>query len=803
MALEGYGRKRKFPKTPEPRPSPGASSGAGLLFVVQKHYASRLHYDLRLEHEGVLKSWAVPKGPPLDPRDKRLAVQVEDHPYAYKDFEGRIPEGNYGAGLVEKWDEGTYSLAGALSRREAERRVTEALRKGHLDFALHGRRLRGNYALVRLKAKKNQWLLLKRSDLGPARAVLAGDLDFEGAVKSPLPEGVRPMLATLVDEPFDKEDWSFEVKWDGYRALAEVKRREVRLFSRSGRPLNAKFPDVAAALTAVPTNALFDGEIVALDDRGRPDFQELQNYRSSGRGEIKYYVFDILYAGGYDLRTLPLRRRRTILEALLPVSGTVRLSESIEKDGRAFYRAAEKNGLEGIMAKDLDSPYLSGRRTEYWLKIKTQKRQEAVICGFTGPRASRKHFGALVLGAFKDGELVYIGHVGTGFDERSLESIHEKLKPLVTSQSPFVREPKTNTPVTWVMPKLICEVKFSEWTADGSLRHPVFLGLREDKSPEEVGREQARAAGAVLKRLDLKTRAELTHLDKVFWPNEGFTKRDVITYYWRMADWILPYLKDRPQALNRHPNGIEEKGFFQKNILQTPPAWVKTIRIPSESQGKELNLLLCQNRDTLLYEANLGCIEINVWNSAIGHLDSPDYVVLDFDPLETPFFNAVEAVLAAKNLLDELDVPAFCKTSGGKGMHIYIPLAPRFSHEQAREFAQLVSLFVSRRHPDLTSLERSPDKRKGKVYLDYLQNRYGATMAAPYALRPREGAPVSTPLEWKEVTTELDPLNFNILTVPERLSGRGDVWKDLFKKRLDINSALARFEKWRKKRKPA
>ena len=355
-------------------------------------------------------------------------------------------------------------------------------------------------------------------------------------------------------------------------------------------------------------------------------------------------------------------------------------------------------------------------------------------------------------------------------------------------------------PVQWVEPRLICEVKFSEWTADGRMRHPVFLGLREDKSPQEVRREQSRPSGAILKKIEIKTKADLTHLHKVFWPQEGYTKKDLIEYYERMANWILPYLKDRPQSLNRHPNGIEEKGFFQKDIKQPPPEWVKTVKIPSESQGKEVNYLVCQNRDTLLYLANLGCIEINVWNSVVQHLDSPDYVVLDFDPLETPFFNAVEAVLATKGLLDEIGVPSFCKTSGGKGMHIYLPLEPRFSHEQAREFAHLLSTIVNRRHPDLTSLERIPANRKGKVYLDYLQNRWGSTMAAPYAVRPREGAPVSMPLEWKEVTAKLNPLDFNILTAPVRMSKKGDAWKDMFKRRLDLNKTLAKFDKWRKKR---
>jgi bifunctional non-homologous end joining protein LigD len=821
MALKEYRRKRTFGKTPEPGPS-RPRAGEGRHFVVQKHQASHLHYDLRLEHAGVLKSWAVPKGPSMDPHDKRLAIMVEDHPVEYQHFAGRIPEGEYGAGLVEIWDKGTYAV-NAGPGEDPAKVMAAGLLKGHIDFSLDGKKLRGLFTLVRLKprgdGKNNQWLLMKRSEPAPApppppagrrrgaktdpppRAGSLEERDLEGAVKKPFPSVASPMLATLVDGPFDRDGWAFEVKWDGYRSLAAIKGGKVRLLSRNGKAQNAKFPTVAAALSGFSVEAVFDGEIVAVDAKGRPHFQYLQNSMRAGEGRILYYVFDVLYAGGYDLRALPLRRRRAILEKLLPVSETVRLSEAIEKTGRAFFRAAEANGLEGIVAKDLASPYRSGSRTREWLKIKAQKGQEAVLCGFTRPRSSRKYFGALILGAYRKSKLVYIGHVGTGFTERTLKEIHAKLTPLVTPRSPFAEEPKTNMPVTWVAPRLICEIKFSEWTAEGLMRHPVFLGLREDKSSREVEPELAEPREAVFQKTRFRTRAELTHLDKVFWPGEGYTKGDLVEYYWRMADWILPYLKDRPQALNRHPDGITGESFFQKNLVQAPPPWVKTVTLASESKNKDIRYLVCQNRDTLLYEANLGSIELNVWSSSVPHVDSPDYIVLDFDPLETSFPSVVEAVLAAKEFLDEIAIPAFCKTSGATGLHVYIPLAPRFSYEQARELAHLVCLVVNRRNPDLTSLERTPAKRRGRIYLDYLQNREGATMAAPYAVRPREGAPVSTPLEWKEVTAKLDPLDFNIRAVPKRMVRKGDAWRDLFKKRLDLNAALARFEQWQKSRK--
>ncbi len=805
MGLREYRRKRTFPRTPEPRASRTTASG-GHAFVIQKHQATHLHYDLRLEHAGVLKSWAVPKGPPPSPSDKRLAVQVEDHPLDYQNFAGRIPEGEYGAGLVEIWDKGTYTLDPEPEEGGKARSMTASLRKGHINLFLHGKKLNGHYMLVRFKNQEKNWLFLKRKDPPAAAAEGSGrddspspkDIDLAGAVKAPFPTEVSPMLATLVDGPFDREGWSFEVKWDGYRSLALIRAGQVRLVSRNGKSQNARFPTVAAALSGFPVDAVFDGEIVAVNSQGRPDFQALQNSRRAGGGRILYYVFDVLYAAGHDLRTLPLRRRRDILAKLLPKSKTVRLSESIEKSGRTYFRAAQKMGLEGIMAKDLSSPYRSGERTGDWLKIKTQKRQEAVICGFTRPRASRLYFGALILGAYKKGDLVWIGHVGTGFSENGLKDIYEKLRPLITARSPFAREPQTNTPATWVTPRLVCEVKFSEWTSDALLRQPVFLGLRHDKSPRAVEIEQARPRETALEKPGFRTRAELTHLDKVFWPKEGYTKYDLIDYYRRTADWILPYLKGRPQSLNRHPDGIEGESFFQKNLVQPPPPWVKTVRLHSEGANKDVRYLVCQNRDTLLYVANLGCIELNVWNTSLPRLDSPDYIVLDFDPLETSFPSVIEAVLAAKEFLDEVSLPAFCKTSGATGMHIYIPLAPRFSHEQAGELAHFICLVINRRHPDLTSLERSPAKRRGRIYLDYLQNRREATMAAPYALRPREGAPVSTPLEWKEVTARLDPAEFNIRTVPERLARQGDPWRDLFKKRVDLNDALARFVRWRK-----
>lgn len=826
MGLREYARKRSFARTPEPAPAkpPRRQTPGRLRFVVHKHQARHLHYDLRLEQAGALKSWAVPKGPSMDPRDKRLAIQVEDHPLDYIGFHGRIPEGQYGAGLVEIWDQGDYEPGSGPGGESGETAVAAGLAKGHLDLVFHGRKLTGAFTLIHLKGrgpKGNQWLLFKRKKAppappgpppgpdppGPAAGRAAPKfsaslkaLGLSDAPRGSFPGPLEPMLATLVDAPFDRPGWSFEVKWDGFRTLAVIEGGRVRLVSRNGRTLNDRFPGVAAALAGVPADIVLDGEIVAVDERGRPVFQDLQNARRAGDGRLRYYVFDVLQVGGRDLRPLPLGRRREVLAKVLPVSEITRTSDAVEARGRDFFRAAAANGLEGIVAKDLASAYRPGRRTRAWLKIKARRRQEAVIGGFTRARGSRRYFGALVLGVYRGRDLVYIGHVGTGFDEDTLKDLDARLKPLATKTPPFASPPRTNEPVTWVEPRLVAEIEFGEWTAEGLLRHPVFLGLRDDKAPRQVGREEAvpgPSPAAVRPPRPPRTRAELTHLDKVYWPGEGLTKGDVIGYYAEMAGRILPYLKGRPQALNRHPDGIAGESFFQKNLAQAPPSWVRTVEVASDDGGRRVRYLVCDNRDTLLYEANLGAIEINVWSSSLPHLDEPDYVVLDFDPLETSFGAAVEAVRAAKQVLDEMDLPAFCKTSGATGLHVYIPLRPRFGYDQARQLAKLVCLVVNRRHPDLTSLERSPGKRRGRIYLDYLQNRKGATMAAPYALRPVPGATVSMPLDWREVTARLDPAAFDIRTAPGRAARREDPWRSFFKSGLDPAKALERIERWR------
>jgi bifunctional non-homologous end joining protein LigD len=829
VGLADYRRKRKFDRTPEPR-GKVERRPRELRFVVQKHAASRLHYDFRLELDGVLKSWAVPKGPSLNPADKRLAVHVEDHPLDYRTFEGTIPAGNYGAGEVIVWDEGTYQPAGSSGGDDAGAELRRGLESGRLSIELNGQKLKGEFTLVRTRGRgtggedgKN-WLLIKKRDRWATeedvttldRSVRSGrSLNGSGPVKrttqttsgarsrASRPHDVRPMLSTLVEEPFDRESWLFEIKWDGYRAIAEVGNRNVRLYSRKHTPFNDAFAPVVESLKKLGHSAVLDGEVVVLDESGRSSFQLLQNYRRTGQGHLVYYAFDLLELDGRDLRAEPLRVRRKELASIITGLPGVALSEAVEERGIDFFRAAVNLGLEGIMAKDGESPYREGRRGLEWLKIKTHNRQEAVIGGFTEPRRSRRHLGALILGVHDGTDLVYIGHTGGGSDERQLADLRRKLDPLVQKECPFSTRPKVNAPVHWVTPKLVCEVRFQEWTADRRMRQPVLLGLREDKLARSVRREtphmvrpdtkapRKRAKSARQSPETSAAEPTLTNLDKVYWPKEGYTKGDLIAYYRDVAPFILPYLQDRPLSLHRHPDGIEGKSFFQKDVSRNPPPpWVETVPIHSESTGKTGRYPVCQNAETLLYVANLGCIEMNPWTARVGSLDKPDYLVLDLDPVEVPFSRVIEAALAVRKVLDRAGVESVCKTSGKRGLHVFVPLGARYSHDMARQFAELIAGLVHAELPGTTSLERSPRKRQRKVYLDYLQNRRGQTLAAPYSVRPAPGATVSTPLRWREVRKGLDPTRFTIRTTLRRLDSVGDLWQSVLRGGANLPAAL-------------
>jgi bifunctional non-homologous end joining protein LigD len=848
MSLEEYQRKRDLTKSLEPAPR-AKKPDKVLRFVVQKHAASHLHYDLRLELDEVLKSWAVPKGPSLDPSIKRLAMMVEDHPYEYRNFEGIIPKGNYGAGEVIIWDEGTYHASAVHDIQGSEELLREGLRKGDLKFVLNGHKLKGEFALVKIKSDKgNSWLLLKKQDVfatrdditlkdrsvvsnatiedfkerNPARTPKSdkpapADKPEKKAPAAPMPHEVPPMLATSVQEPFDDPDWIFEIKLDGYRSIAEIEMGKVQLYSRNNISFNQRFAAIVRALESIDRDAVFDGEIVALDDKGRSYFQLLQNNQRTGKENISYFVFDLLYLDGKDLRALPLLTRKETLRNLLPDLAGIRYSDHIVEYGKDFFELARKNNLEGIVAKRGSSRYQTGKRSKDWLKIKIRLQQEAIICGFTEPRGSRNNFGSLVLGVYVDNELVHIGLAGGGFDETSLKEIHAMLQPLVQSKSPFKERAKTDMPVQWVRPLLVCEVGFSEWTDERLMRHPVFLGLREDKDPKMVVREEYSSEAQPVTEMESKNkepsfqkedealkekvvvidgnRLELTNLNKVFWPEEKYTKGDVIDYYRKVARCILPHLQDRPESLYRTPHGITKDGFFQKEAGELPPPWVTTKEIFSKHNGKNIKYFVCQDEATLVYMANLGCIEINPWLSRIPRLNFPDYFVIDLDPEDISFEKVIEAALAVRDVLDRAGATSFPKTSGASGMHIYVPLGAKYDYDTAQKFARLVATMVNHEVPDFTSLIRSPHQRQKKVYLDFLQNKAGQTIAAPYSIRPRPGATVSAPLKWKEVRPGLDPRRFTIVSMPSRIEHLGDLFSGVLGPGIDIETCIENLEK--------
>jgi bifunctional non-homologous end joining protein LigD len=759
--LKAYRGKRRFTKTTEPAGTDKIKSSTGLRFVVQEHHASHLHYDFRLEMNGVLKSWAVPKGPSMNPNDKRLAIMVEDHPFEYKDFEGVIPAGNYGAGRVIIWDKGVYELTGKSS-----------IAKGHLSFILHGKKLRGEFSLVKLKnAKQNSWLLIK---------------------KKVMPEKISPMLAHLAAKPFTRKGWIFEIKWDGYRIIAHVQDKNVTLYSRSHQDYTQIFSPVSRALAKQNINAILDGEMVVLDEKGQAHFQLLQQFQKTQQGDLVYYVFDLLWLNGDDLRELPLAERKKKLIKLLHPNAKIRISEHVATDGEAFFKVAAQQGLEGIMAKDIDSPYFSGKRSQSWLKMKAVHQEEAIIAGYTAPRGSRQHIGSLILGMFKGKELVYIGHSSGKLSEQGLADLKKKLDSLARVTSPFKNPPKTNAPVTWVKPTLVCEVNFTEWTEDGHLRHPVFIGLRQDKPARTVHREKIITDSQLISCGN--HRVKLSHLTKIYFPADGYTKKDLIDYYRSMAPVILPHLKDRPEALHRYPNGIEQPDFFQKNVTNMPE-WIKTRIFYSENKSKAVKYLLCQNEATLIYMVNLGCIEINPWLARIQTPDQPDFCVLDLDPENISFAEVITTAKTIHTILEKAGIANFCKTSGKRGMHIYIPLGGRYDFNQSRQLAEIIAILAHNRLPETTSLTRSPALRQGKVYIDYLQNRAHQTVASPYSVRPRPGATVSTPLHWREVTRRLDPGQFTIKNMLKRIEKNDDIWKEILKSSINMRKALAELKK--------
>jgi bifunctional non-homologous end joining protein LigD len=895
MSLEKYVEKRKFERTPEPAPRRAAHAEHPLQFCVQRHNASHLHYDFRLEVGGALKSWAVPKGPTLDPNQKHLAMMVEDHPLEYGGFEGVIPKGNYGAGSVMLWDRGTYEL---LGQGTAEEQLT----RGDFKFRLNGEKLSGEFAIVKMKraAKGNEWLLLKKKDASAqpgwdpeehARSVLTGRTQEEiarelpppeakpepkaqakagasaaakdkkaeakvkkkvearlsaipGAVQAPMPANVAPMLAQLgKGEPPASEDWLFEVKWDGIRAIGYIENGQLRLVSRNGHAMERQYPELSILPHQIAARtAIFDGEIAALDSRGVPSFELLQHRITvadaaaiatlARKHPVVFFAFDLLYLDGYDLRGAPLVERKRLLKEILQPGDVIRYSDHFAGDGPTLLEAAKAQGLEGIVGKRARSLYES-RRTSDWVKWKNVTTAEFVLCGFT--EGERDLFGALILGIYDHGKLVWTGNVGTGFDRKMMQAIHGKLAPLAIGKCPL--EPDKNLPkqATWTRPELVCEVKFSNWTDDGRLRAPVFIGLRPDIDPEECQRERLSAELAskdvvskhvapkdVARHTRHKTKAEppapadpapargsqqepllgadlaeatlaidghrlkFTNLNKIFYPKDGYRKRDLLNYYDAVAPLLMPYLKDRPLSLKRYPNGIDAPYFFQKEAAESFPKWLPIVEAPDG-----IRYVIGQDRATLLFLVNLGCIDHNPWMSRVGSFAHPDYLLIDLDPYECGFEKIVEAALLVRAKLELAELESYPKTTGGDGMHIFVPLEPVYSYEHVRTLAQALSEIVAAERPDLFTTPRAVSRReKGKVYFDWAQIAEGKTISAPYVVRAYPGAPVATPLAWREVTPRLRPEQFNIGNALARFDRVGDLFEGVLTRPQKLDSAI-------------
>ena len=836
MSLKEYARKRSFSKTPEPKPDKPAAA-PGNFFCVQRHHATRLHYDFRLEIDGALASWAVPKGPTLNPSEKRLAMHVEDHPLDYGNFEGNIPAGNYGAGSVMLWDRGTYELLGDLPAKAQ-------MARGDFKCRLHGGKLKGEFAIVLMKnrGKGNEWLLLKKKDdfADPdwdidkhSRSLLTGRTQEEiardmpavvapheskrtmpkEAVRGPMPASIAPMKGTLANSPPRGPGWLYEIKWDGVRAICFVEDGKVRLVSRSGKSCERQYPELDVLPHFVDAqSAVLDAEICVLDEQGRPRFELIQprimvadsaTIAAMARSRpAALFVFDLLYLDGYDLRAAPLSERRKLLEAILKPGGVVRLSGTFD-EGEHLLEAAREQGLEGIIAKRADSRY-EARRSDSWIKVKTVSETDCVICGYT--LGEREFFGALILGIYEKGKLHWAGNVGTGFDQKLIAEIYNRLQPLITSGSPFTEPVKIPQQIVWVRPELVCTVKYGEWTRDGRLRAPVFVGLRTDLDPKESVREQSsdppEPAAPFLPEKQVQAMVQVdgrelkfTNLNKIFYPKEGYTKRDVINYYNSVADLILPHLRDRPLSLKRYPNGIHADFFFQKRSAESFADWLRTEPIYSDHNQAPINYAVCNDRASLLYLANLGCIDQNPWMSRVGWLDSPDFILIDLDPQECPYDLIVEAALLVQEKLDLIGLKGYPKTTGGDGMHVYIPIENRYTYDTARIFAEVLGRLVAGARPDLFTTPRSVAKReKGKVYFDHLQIGEGKTIAAPYVLRAYDGAPVSTPLEWSEVRPGLSPKQFHIGNALERFARVGDLFEGVLKKRQRIEKPLEKLE---------
>jgi bifunctional non-homologous end joining protein LigD len=860
--LQEYGRKRQFDRTPEPPPEE-AASGNG-TFVVQKHAARRLHYDFRLGVDGVLKSWAVPKGPSLNPADKRLAVQTEDHPMDYASFEGNIPEGNYGAGSVMVWDRGTFSPEGNL---DASKQIV----KGEIKFSVQGEKLRGSFVLVKLKnsEKGNEWLMIKHNDSAvdpnwdidqhdgsvltgrtldeisehapPKREASAmRPSDIPGALKTPMPSRIDPMLATLIDKPFSDSNWLFEIKWDGVRTLAWIRDGVVKLQSRLANDVTSHYPEMAALAKSIAAKeAIVDGEIVVLDERGHSNFERLQermHVRAPSptllaKHSVTFYAFDLLYSDGYDLRSAPVIERKNLLRRLLHPNEHIRFSDHQLEKGKELYELVRAEGLEGIVGKRSDSAYVS-TRSRNWVKVKADKTLDAVVGGWTAPRAGRSHLGSLLLGLYDKNKLKFVGHVGTGFDEPALANALKELHSRQISKSPFDKVPETNQQAYWARPELVAHIRYGSWTDVNHLRHPVFLGFREDVRPEDCRVDTEAAVpepppaataptpqlvqspsviGEVLtdpKKIEAELfngkqeninielegkRLRLTNLNKIYFPESGYTKRDLLAYYYRMADTILPFLKDRPMVLRRYPDGIKGEAFFQKDMPPSSPEWLPTVAIPAESRGGgPTNFALCNDRAALIYLTGLGCIDHNPWSSRYDDPAHPDYFFYDLDPADGTEFSVVMKVAKAlHDKLKQLGLKFFMKTSGATGFHMFLPVERVYTYDQLRTFGEIIARLATTKIPELITHERTVAKRKaGTVLIDVTQNSEGRPLACAYSVRAFPKAPVSTPLLPRELRPTLKPEKFNMKTLFARIEKEGDLWAGFWASRQRIEPAM-------------
>lgn len=832
--LAKYREKRTASRTPEP--FGGRVVAGGSIFVVQKHAARNLHWDLRLELDGVLLSWAVPKGPSPNQEDKRLAMMTEDHPLEYAEFEGVIPEGEYGAGAMIVWDRGVW-----VPLEDPH----EGLEKGKLLFELRGHKLHGAWTLVKTRQAPNSWLFIKERDAYldpdastedyPDDSIYSGltveefphaDDYAEGIAEEVADAGAKPeivrakdvslVLASAEERPFSREGWIFELKYDGYRLLAERSAREPFLRSRSGHDLTATFPEIARAVKGLPYEDLvLDGEVVVNDGEGKPSFSRLQRrgrilnrtdaLKASFELPAVYHAFDLLGIEGHDLRGLPLLVRKEFLREILPTVGPIRYVDHIPVQGEVMYQHVEKMRLEGIVAKKEDAPYRGGR-SKSWVKVRTVLVDDFVVVGWKEATGARGGLGSLHVAQFDahgdERRLVYMGSVGSGLTDAQLSETLERLEEIEVDEiaceaGPIPKKGKKNH---WVSPEIVAEVKYKELTDGGVIRQPSFSRFRDDTAPEECVLESAE--GPIVEEpepIDLAEAKEVafTNLDKVFWPEEGYTKGDLIEYHRQVAPWMLEYLQDRPLVMTRYPDGVDGKSFFQKDAPPYAPDWLRTVTVWSEGSERELSYFVAEDVESLLYIINMGTIPIHIWSSRISSLAAPDWCILDLDPKDAPFTDVVEIARTIHDICEEIGLPTYPKTSGSSGIHVLVPLGGRLTYEQSRTLGQLLGRVVVAERPDIATLTRNPDRREGKVYVDFVQNGHGRLLVAPFTVRPKPGATVSAPLKWSEVTKRLTIAQHTIKSLPKRMKRlKEDPLRGVLEDEPDLLGALERLTTW-------